>query len=74
MNIYDFIIRLVSKRRRINKNREDGRFFFIRQRFETKQLSRIKKIINIYYQCSFSNPTPSVFSLKINFQIPDFDT
>ena len=46
MNIYDFFIRLsrlVSKRRRINKNHKDGRFLFIRQHFETKRISRIKK-------------------------------
>ena len=46
MNIYDFFIRLsrlVSKRRRINKNHKDGRFLFICRRFETKQLSKIKK-------------------------------
>ena len=42
MNIYDFFIRLsrlVSKRRRINKNRNDGRFLFICQHFETKRIS-----------------------------------
>ena len=55
MNIYDFFIwlsRLVTKCQRINKNREDRRFLFIRRHFVTKQLSRIKKIINIQYQWS----------------------
>ena len=77
MHIYDFFIRLshlVSKCWSINKNCEDGRFLFIRRRFETKRLSRVKKIINIHYQCSLPDPTPSATSLKINFQISDFDT
>ena len=46
---------------------------FIRWCFETKQLSR-KKIINIHYQSSLPNPIPSASSLKIDFQISDFDT
>ena len=77
MNIYDFFIRLsrlVLKRWQIIKNREDGRFLFIRQHFETKQISGIKKIINIHYQFSLPDPTPSASSLKINFQISDVDT
>ena len=49
----------------MNKNREDGIFLFIRQCFKTKQLSRIKKIINIHYQCSLPDPTPSASNLKI---------
>ena len=72
-----FFIRLshlVSKHWRINKYLPSLQFLFIRLRFETKQLSRIKKIINIYYQCSLPDPTPSASSLKINFQISDFDT
>ena len=48
--------------------------FFIHRRFETKQLSRIKNITNIRYQCSLPDPTPSASCLKINFQISDFDT
>ena len=46
MNIYNFFIRLsrlVTKRWRINKNREDRRFLFKRGCFVTKRLSRIKK-------------------------------
>ena len=34
----------------------------------------IKKIINIHYQCSLPDPTPSATSHKINFQFLDFDT
>ena len=70
MNSYDFFIllsRLVSKRRHINKNREVGRFFLICHHFEIKRLSQINKFINIHYQCSLSDPTPSASSLKINF-------
>ena len=78
MNIYDFfcirLSHLVSKHRHINKNRKDGRFLFISRRFETKRLSRINNIMNIHCQCSLPDPTPSASSLKINFQISDFDT
>ena len=72
MNIYDFFIRLshlVSKRRRINKNLPSSRFLFMRKRFETKRLSRIKTIIHIQYQCPLPNLTPSASSHKINFRI-----
>ena len=69
-----WLSRLVSKHQRINKNREDGRFLFIRQHFETKRLIWIKKIINIHYQCSLPDLMASASSLKINFQISDFDT
>ena len=66
--------RLVSKRRHVNKNGKRGRFLFIRRCFETKLLSRIKTPINIHYQSSLPNLTPSASSLKINFQISYFDT
>ena len=66
--------RLVSKRWHINKSHEDGRFLFIRRHFETKRLSRIEKIIDFHYQCSLPDPMPNASSLKINFQISDFDT
>ena len=33
-----------------------------------------KKIINIHYQCSLPDPTPSASSLKTILQISDFDT
>ena len=59
--------RLVSKRQHINKNLPSSRF-------ETKRISRTKKIINIHYQCSLPDLTPSASSLKINFQISDYDT
>ena len=65
--------RLVSKHQRINKNLPSSHFLFIRWRFETKRLRRIKKIINIHYQWSLPDPTPSTSSLKINFQISDFE-
>ena len=44
-------------------------------RFETKRLSQTNK--NHKYSlsvCSLPDPTPSATSLKINFQILDFDT
>ena len=66
---------LVTKCQRINKNFEDRRFLFICRRFVTKQLSWIKKIINIHYQWSLpdsADPMPSATILKINFQISDF--
>ena len=72
-----FFIRLSSlvlKRRHINKNHEDGKILLKRRRFETKLVSQLKKIINIHYQCSLPDPTPSASSLKIDFQISDFDT
>ena len=75
--IYDFLIRLshfVTKHLHINKNLLSSRFLFIRQCFVNKWLSQIKKIINIHYQWSLPDPTPSATSLKINFQILDFDT
>ena len=74
MIVFIRLSRLVSNRLRINKNREDGRFLFIRRRFETKRLSWIKKIINIHYHCSLPNPTLSASSHRINFQFSDFDT
>ena len=77
MNIYEIVFRpshLVSKRWRKNKNHKDGRYLFIRWHFETKRLSRIKKIMNIHYQCSLPDPMPSATSHKINFHFSDFDT
>ena len=71
--LWFFFIRLsglVSKSQRINKNHEDGRFLFIRQRFETKWLSRIKKIINIHYQCSLPwRQVPPVLKSTFKFQV-----
>ena len=48
-------------------------FLFIRRRFVTEWLSRIK-ILNIHCQWSLPDPKTSATSLKINFQILDFDT
>ena len=68
------LIRLVTKRPHINKNLPSSQFLFTDGHFVTKQISRIKKIINIHYQCSLPDPMPSATNPKNNFQISDFDT
>ena len=65
------LIRLISKCRRINKSLPSLLSLFIRWRFETKRLSRIKKIINIHYQCSLParRQVPPVLKSTFKFRI-----
>ena len=60
---------LVSVCKNVNKKREDGRFLFTFLHKETKQLSRIKKIIYFHYQYSLPDLTPSATKISKHFDI-----
>ena len=60
----------VKKVKKLRK-KKPPRNFFLKLHFN---MIRSAALVNIHYQCSLPDPTPSASSLKVNFQISDFDT
>ena len=77
MKIYDFFFRLsrlVTPYNTVQKSLRRWKIFYSILYGVTKQLSRIKKIINFHHQFFKPYPTPSAINVKNHFHISDLDS